>query len=181
MDTQLSPHFALSEFTRSQTAARMGLDNTPGTAELQQLARLCQLVLEPVRVALDTPIWIDSGYRCPALNKAVGGARASDHMKGMAADLRAKGLTALALAREIAAQGELEALPFRIVINEYDRWVHVSLSAEDAVPMRLERTAVRAVMNDGLHHTVYVPGLMPVQQALREAETSSGLQVRERD
>ena len=84
---QLSDNFWLSEFTRSQTATRKGIDNHPGTTEVQNLIRLCNSVLQPLRVALGFPIHISSGYRSPFLNAAIGGSRSSQHMFGKAADI----------------------------------------------------------------------------------------------
>jgi len=84
---QLSNNFYLIEFTRSQTAIRKGIDNQPNTPEIQNLIRLCNAVLQPLRVALGFPIHISSGYRCPFLNAAIGGARSSQHQYGKAADV----------------------------------------------------------------------------------------------
>lgn len=84
---KLSDHFWLSEFTRSQTASRKGIDNTPGTTEVKNLIALCQAVLQPLRVALGYAIFISSGYRSPFLNAAIGGSQGSQHMYGEAADL----------------------------------------------------------------------------------------------
>ena len=86
-DTYLSQHFRLSEFTRSATASARGIDNTPSTSAIDNLRRLCQEVLEPLRRHLDRPVVISSGYRSPALNKAVGGVANSQHMTGQAADI----------------------------------------------------------------------------------------------
>ena len=84
---QLSKNFSLSEFTRSDTAQRQGIDNTLVTTEqLLNLAHLCHMVLQPLRDRFG-PIRINSGYRCPKLNEAVGGAPNSQHMKGEAADI----------------------------------------------------------------------------------------------
>ena len=70
----LSPHFSLAELVVSQTAARRGLDNTPGPAVIAALRALCENVLEPVRVHYGRPVVVSSGYRAPLVNKAAGGA-----------------------------------------------------------------------------------------------------------
>ena len=86
-DIQLSEHFTLSEFTKSITAERLGIDNKPGYEEVLAMRHLCREVLEPLRQHYGKPIRITSGYRCEELNSAVGGVRRSQHMLGEAADL----------------------------------------------------------------------------------------------
>lgn len=86
-DIQLSKHFKLSEFTRSATASAKKIDNTPSLEVISNLQQLCIHVLEPLREHFNCPITISSGYRCPALNTAVGGVKTSQHMTGEAADI----------------------------------------------------------------------------------------------
>lgn len=86
-DIQLSKHFKLSEFIRSATATAKKIDNTPSLEVVSNLQQLCIHVLEPLREHFNCPITISSGYRCPALNKAVGGVATSQHMTGEAADI----------------------------------------------------------------------------------------------
>ena len=85
---QLSEHFKLAEFTRSATASARKIDNTPNDAVLANLKNLVTKVLEPLRQWYGKPITIGSGYRCKALNTAVGGVKNSQHMTGEAADLQ---------------------------------------------------------------------------------------------
>lgn len=85
---KLTAHFQLEEFTRSATAIRCGIDNTPNEEQIANLKALCEEVLEPLRQHIGKPVVISSGYRCPKLNAAVGGVSNSQHMKGEAADLR---------------------------------------------------------------------------------------------
>ena len=85
-DIQLSQHFRLSEFTRSATATKLGIDNTPPMEVVVALTALCCNVLEPLRRIVG-PITIGSGYRCAKLNAAVGGVKNSQHMTGEAADI----------------------------------------------------------------------------------------------
>lgn len=85
---QLTRHFRLSEFTRSRTADAHGIDNTPTLAIVSSLQHLCQQVLEPLRLWVGQPIIINSGYRCPELNRLVGGVSNSQHQSGEAADIR---------------------------------------------------------------------------------------------
>lgn len=86
-DIFLTPHFALMEFTESQTAEKHGIENNPSTEEVMNLIRLCRGSLEPLREALGLPVIITSGYRCKALNDIIAHhAHKSQHLKGQAAD-----------------------------------------------------------------------------------------------
>ena len=85
-----SDFFTLEEFTRSTTAKRLKIDNTPNDEVIRNLQYGVQMVLDTLRWILQAPIIITSGYRCAALNKAVGGVANSWHTKGNAADLRIK-------------------------------------------------------------------------------------------
>jgi hypothetical protein len=85
---QLTEHFSLNEFTASETAVIKGIVNVPNEEQIANIKLLCEKVLEPARIALGMPMRISSGYRCPELNKAVGGAKNSHHMNGMAADIK---------------------------------------------------------------------------------------------
>lgn len=84
---QLSDNFTLEEFIASSTAARLGIDNTPTEQIIDNLKQIANL-MEQVRVYLGHPIYIDSGYRCAALNQAVGGQPTSRHVQGLAADFK---------------------------------------------------------------------------------------------
>ena len=85
---KLSDNFTLAEMTKSSTAKRLGIDNTPNPQQLENLVELCHKVLQPLRDAIG-PINISSGLRVPELNKAVGGSATSQHcaMNGAAADI----------------------------------------------------------------------------------------------
>lgn len=80
-------HFTLEELTRSNTAAQLKIDNHPAPEAVSNLYYLAEKVLDPLRELLGQPVRVTSGYRCPALNKAVGGAGNSFHLTGCAADL----------------------------------------------------------------------------------------------
>ena len=90
---KLSDHFTLEEMTRSATASARNINNAlhpahpHDAAVIANLKHLCEEVLEPLRRHVGGPILISSGYRCPALNTAVGGATGSQHMTGEAADI----------------------------------------------------------------------------------------------
>lgn len=93
-DPFISPHFSLAELTRSIKASLLGIENSLDPANpqhqpiIENLRNLCTIVLEPLRKHFNEPILINSGYRCPALNKAVGGVLNSQHLTGQAADIR---------------------------------------------------------------------------------------------
>ena len=87
MAGQITKHFTIEELCASATAKARGIQNKPGTPEIINLVYLAAYVLEPLREAMGEPIKIGSGYRCPALNRAVGGVANSQHTKGQAADL----------------------------------------------------------------------------------------------
>ncbi len=83
----LTPHFTLQEFTESATARKYGIDNTPPAEVVNNLRRLCENTLEPLREVLEMPVIITSGYRCKALNLRIScSSRKSQHMLGQAAD-----------------------------------------------------------------------------------------------
>jgi hypothetical protein len=130
---RLSRHFTLEELTASQTAARRGIDNTPPAAVVRNLRRLAALLERIRRLLGGVPIRVSSGYRCRALNAAVGGARASAHMAGLAADFTAPGYgSVLQVARRIAAS----SLRYDQLIHEYGAWVHIGLAAPRRKPRR---------------------------------------------
>jgi len=119
----LSKHFHLSEFTTSQTAARRRIDNTPSRAITGNLERTAA-VLEQVRTLLGgKPILISSGYRSPALNRAIGGSRTSAHMRGEAGDFTCPGFgTPLEICRALARSD----IRFDQLIEE-GTWVHLGI------------------------------------------------------
>ena len=83
---QITTDFSLEELCRSQTADRLGIDNTPNSQQIYNLMALCKNVLQPLRDLLHDAIHIDSGFRAPQVNAAVGGVSNSQHLSGMAAD-----------------------------------------------------------------------------------------------
>lgn len=117
-------HFTIEELTRSTTAQLRGIDNTPSQQVINNLTALVDNVLDPLREAWGKPIHVNSGYRCPALNMAVGGVKASQHMKGEAADITAGSREAN---RQLYSLLRQLNLPVDQAINEHDfAWIHVS-------------------------------------------------------
>jgi zinc D-Ala-D-Ala carboxypeptidase len=152
--TQLSTNFSLSEMTKSETALRNNLDNTPGDAEIANLKMLAEKVLQPVRDHYDKGVKVNSGFRHPNVNAAVGGSKTSDHCLGQAADIEIPGVPNHELAEWI--KGNLEYT--QLILEFYTRgipdsgWVHVSY-----VPSNLKKQDLTAVKENG--KTVYLPGL----------------------
>jgi hypothetical protein len=117
-------YFTLQELTRSATAQRLGIYNTPPASAVKALNELVDNVLDPLREAWGGPIQVNSGYRCPALNKAVGGSPYSQHQRGEAADITVG--TPSANRRLLALIKRLD-LPVDQCIDEKGcRWIHVS-------------------------------------------------------
>jgi hypothetical protein len=128
----LSENFTLEEMIASETAARHNIDQTPSNDVLMNLRRLA-LFLEDVRKVLDKPIHINSAYRSPLANEAVGGKKTSQHCRGAAADIKVKGMTPDQVVRAIIKSG----LPYDQVIREFDSWTHVSISnGKDIAPRK---------------------------------------------
>jgi len=124
--TKLSEHFTLEELTFSATAQRKQIDNKPPAEVLENMKRLAA-GLEEVRAALgNKPMRINSGYRSPKLNRAVGGARLSAHMAGYAADFVCPDFgSPLKIVKALAATG----IQFDKLIQE-GTWVHISFAPE---------------------------------------------------
>jgi zinc D-Ala-D-Ala carboxypeptidase len=128
---QLTEHFSLEELIASETAVRLGIDNTPPVKLMPNLHALAA-GLELVRAALDGyPIHVNSGYRCIALNTKIGGAKNSLHIDGLAADIICPSFgPPLAVCRAIVAAG----LKPDQVIHEFGQWCHVSFAAPGGKP-----------------------------------------------
>lgn len=122
-------YFSFQEFERSETAYRHGIDNTLPDKSKGNVAALVDKVLDPLREAWGKPITVTSGYRCAALNKAVGGSGTSHHCKGMAADIS----TGNKVENRRLFQLIIDlGLPFTQLIDEKNfSWVHVSLDQSD--------------------------------------------------
>jgi len=121
---RLTDHFSLHEFTRSRTAAKMGISNEPTPEHAAKLILLCEQILEPLRDEVGVPVHITSGYRSAELNAVIHGSRTSQHCRGEAADIIVPGFTPLAVCKLIVAM----KLPFDQLIHEFgnDGWTHVS-------------------------------------------------------
>ena len=132
---RLTRNFTYEELRRSDVAERRGINNSPRTKEeekrvIENLKALCMEVLQPLRDFLGKPVVISSGYRCPELNKAVGGVRNSQHMKGEAADIHVENTEHLLKIMHFI----MDETDFDQVIWERNgagtQWVHVSYKRE---------------------------------------------------
>ncbi len=132
---RLTRNFTYEELCNSNVAERRGINNRPRTKEeekrvIENLKALCMEVLQPLRDFLGKPVVISSGYRCPELNKAVGGVRNSQHMKGEAADIHVENTEHLLKIMHFI----MDETDFDQVIWERNRagtqWVHVSYKRE---------------------------------------------------
>ncbi len=83
----MAKYFTIDELTRSSTAERLGIDNTPRMETCGRLETLAERLLDPVRELWGAPLTVNSGYRCGELNRVVGGAAGSQHLAGEAADI----------------------------------------------------------------------------------------------
>lgn len=136
--------------TKSATAQRKGIKNDPSIQVCKALTALIEKVLDPLREAYGKPIIVTSGYRCEKLNKAVGGAASSQHVKGEAADIRSVQDTPEENKKLFDLIVKL-GLPFDQLINEYNYdWVHVSFGA------RHRRQKLKAVKKNGRTQYIYI-------------------------
>jgi zinc D-Ala-D-Ala carboxypeptidase len=154
---QLTNNFTLEELTKSETALRQNIDNTPTEDIVTNLRTLAEKVLQPVREHYGKGVKVNSGFRSMAVNAAVGGvqgAKPSDHTRGLAADIEIPGVPNAELAQWIEANLEYTQL----ILEFYTQgipdsgWVHVSYD-----PANLKKQSLTAVKQDG--KTVYLPGL----------------------
>lgn len=151
----LSANFTLNELIKSDTAIRLGIDNTPDETVTENLRLLCEKVLQPVRDHYGKGVKVNSAYRSPESNAAVGGSKTSDHCKGMAADIEIPGVANADLAQWI-----MDNLEYTQLILEFytpgipdSGWVHVSYDPNNLKKQELTATKVAG-------KTTYLPGLV---------------------
>jgi len=151
----LTTNFSLHELTKSETALRLDLDNTPDEQATENLRLLCEMVLQPVRDHYGKGVKVNSAYRSPESNAAVGGSKTSDHCKGMAADIEIPGVANADLAQWI-----MDNLDYTQLILEFytpgipdSGWVHVSYDPNNLKKQELTATKVAG-------KTTYLPGLV---------------------
>ena len=126
---KLSKNLSLAEVTKSTTASRLGIDNTPDDWATENLRQIAVNVFQPLRDAFGCPIYVSSGYRGPELNAAIGGAKRSQHMEGRALDLDADvygRCTNAQIFRYIKDNLEFDQLIWEFGDEDNPDWVHVS-------------------------------------------------------
>jgi hypothetical protein len=140
---------------KSDTALRHDMDNIPGETEIENLKRLCEQILQPIREHFKTGVKVNSGFRHPEVNAKVGGSKTSDHCKGQAADIEIPGIPNADLAAWI-----MDNLTYTQLILEFytpgvpdSGWVHVSYD-----PANLKKEILTATKQNG--KTVYLKGLV---------------------
>ena len=124
----ISEHVSYREGVRSRTALRKGLDNTPNVAQLKCMIEIAELLFEPLREFVGGPIKINSFYRGPALNTAIGGSKRSQHMKGQAMDLddTLGYKTNAEMYHYIKDNLEFDQLIWEFGNDDNPNWIHVS-------------------------------------------------------
>jgi hypothetical protein len=144
--TKLTKNFSLHELTKSETAVRNGMDNSPDQTAISNLQVLAVHVLQPIRDHFAKGVHINSGFRHPDVNAKVGGSRTSDHCKGMAADFEIPGVANAELAEWVKDNLEFTQL----ILEAYTRgipdsgWVHVSYD-----PNNLKKQVMTATFVNG--------------------------------
>ncbi len=151
---KLSENFSLEELIRSSTARRIGLDNIPNDEHLKNLQVVVDEIAQPLRDHFGKPVRINSGYRSPALNAAIGGSKKSQHSKGEALDLEIDGVSNLEVADWITDNCDYD----QVILEFYNPaegpnsgWVHASCKAN--LSENRERNLI--ALKDG-KKTVYV-------------------------
>lgn len=134
---KLAENFTLPEFVKSHTATRLGIDNTPDDLAIENLGYLAREVLQPVRDHFVTEtrqgkfVLINSGYRCLELNTALGSAKHSQHVKGMAADFEIPLVDNYRVAKWISENLEFDQLILEFYNGDPSSgWVHVSYNPD---------------------------------------------------
>ena len=135
-------YFNLTELTASATAERLAIDNTPPHAARKMLSILVEQLLDPIRRRYGAPILVTSGYRCPALNSAVGGVANSHHIVGCAADIAGETTRSLFhLIVQMQQEGQIRFT--QLIAEEGYRWLHISY-----VPGMLRNQVIDVNVND---------------------------------
>ena len=151
---KISPNLSLAEITRSDTAKRQNIDNTPTAEHLENFKVLAERVFEPIRSHFNTPIFISSGYRSKALNDFIGGSLSSQHCKGQAIDIDMDGskgdVTNRMVFDYIKNKLDFDQLIWEFGTDFNPDWVHVSF-----VKSGNRKQKLKAVRSGG--KTTYLP------------------------
>lgn len=153
---KISEHLDLSEVTRSDSAKRNGIDNTPTAEHLENFKLLAEKVFEPIRLHFKTPIFISSGYRSKELNAFIKGSASSQHCKGQAIDIDMDGSKG-GVTNKMVFDFIKDKLDFDQLIWEFGTdanpdWVHVSYAKGANRKQKL-----KAVRNNGKTSYINLP------------------------
>jgi hypothetical protein len=145
----ISKHITLTEATKSNTATRLGINNTPNEAIIERMTETAEKVFEPLREELG-PIRVSSFYRSPDLNRAIGGSKNSQHCKGEAIDMQAVTVTNFKLFQEACKLPEFDQIIWEFGNKQEPDWVHISYSKTNNRKQILRATKIG-------NRTAYVP------------------------
>lgn len=152
---QLSKHLSLAEISRSETAKRKGINNTPSGEHLENFKKLAENIFEPIREHFKVPIHISSGYRSKELNSAIGGSATSQHCSGEAIDIdmdgSASGVTNAQVFNFIKDNLQFDQLIWEFGSDSNPDWVHVSYETTG----KQRKQILKAVKSGG--KTSYIP------------------------
>jgi zinc D-Ala-D-Ala carboxypeptidase len=153
---KISPHLNLAELTRSETAKRNGIDNTPTAEHLENFKLLADKVFEPIREHFKTPIFISSGYRSKELNELIKGSATSQHCKGQAIDIDMDGgngeVTNRMVFDFIKNKLDFDQLIWEFGTDFNPDWVHVSY-----VKGKNRKQKLKAVRSGGKTSYINIP------------------------
>jgi hypothetical protein len=150
---QISKHLSLAEVSRSETAKRRGINNTPSGEHLENFKKLAENVFEPIREHFKVPIIISSGYRSKELNSAIGGSSTSQHCQGEAIDIDMDGtsITNAQIFHFIKDNLVFDQMIWEFGTDKNPDWVHVSYESTG----KQRKQILKAVRSGG--KTSYVP------------------------
>lgn len=150
---QISKHLSLAEVSRSETAKRRGINNTPSGEHLENFKKLAENIFEPIREHFKVPIIISSGYRSKELNSAIGGSSTSQHCQGEAIDIDMDGtsITNAQIFHFIKDNLNFDQLIWEFGTDKNPDWVHVSYESKG----KQRKQIIKAVKSGG--KTSYVP------------------------
>lgn len=150
---QISKHLSLAEVSRSETAKRRGINNTPSGVHLENFKKLAENIFEPIREHFKVPIIISSGYRSKELNSAIGGSSTSQHCQGEAIDIDMDGtsITNAQIFHFIKDNLNFDQMIWEFGTDKNPDWVHVSYESTG----KQRKQILKAVRSGG--KTSYVP------------------------
>jgi hypothetical protein len=150
---QISKHLSLAEVSRSETAKRKGINNTPSGEHLENFKKLAENIFEPIREHFGVPIHISSGYRSKELNAAVGGSASSQHCQGEAIDIDMDGtsITNAEIFNYIKDNLNFDQMIWEFGNDSNPDWVHVSYESTG----KQRKQILKAIKANG--KTSYVP------------------------